>query len=428
MRAAWVARLEKRRPRARAFVPRASVAALHVSSRWPRASALVRAAVVVLGCTLEATSARAQAPAPTSAAAPSVPRRVVEVVFAGPDDASLDDTVRELLDRLGLAMESRGTSHFDTDDATFRSTSRPSLLARVGIDLRDRDVAVATVVDGRTGDVAVRRSLRRDSSAAVMREELALVVQSAVDPMMLAERDRAAAEAHPSSPPAAPASPEPPPPRSSPAPSTAASSRDVAESATESSSPLALDLSTMAGAGAFASGAGPIARAGGGAALVWRRGVRPSLGVSAHYVFPFETGSDVALAHVGIASLRAAAAIEVYGSQAFALDAAAGFGADILHVEPRSNALPASYLGPPTSRVDPVATASVTGHLSIGSGTSLSLMIAADVDMASRHWVVDSGDLHEDAFAPSRLRPLAMLGFTFTPFGESRFGTREASR
>jgi len=71
----------------------------------------------------------------------------------------------------------------------------------------------------------------------------------------------------------------------------------------------------------------------------------------------------------------------------------------------------------------------VTGHLAIGSGTSLSLMIASDVDLTSRQWVVDSGDgTHVDAFAPSRVRPLAMLGFTFTAFGDGRFAARQGAR
>jgi hypothetical protein len=184
----------------------------------------------------------------------------------------------------------------------------------------------------------------------------------------------------------------------------------------------------MAGAGSFASGAGVVARAGGGAALVWRRGLRPSIGLSAHYVFPFETGSDVALAHVGVASFRSTAALEVYGSPSFALDVAAGGGLDLLRVEPRSNVLPADRLGASTNRIDPVATASVTGHLSIAAGTALSLMLATDVDLTSRRWVVEGGREREEAFAPSRLRPMAMLGFTFTALGEGRFAAREAPR
>jgi hypothetical protein len=215
-----------------------------------------------------------------------------------------------------------------------------------------------------------------------------------------------------------------------PAPADAPPPRDVAQTSQESSrSQLALDLSTMAGAGSYAPGAGVVARAGGGAALVWRRGVRPSIGLAAHYVFPFETGPEkVALAHVGVASFRGAAALEVYGSTSFALDVAAGGGVDVLHVEPRSNVLPADRLGASTSRVDPIASAAVTGHLAIGAGTALSLMLAADVDLSSRRWVVDGDGQRSEAFAPSRVRPMAMLGFTFTALGDGRFAAREPAR
>jgi hypothetical protein len=156
--------------------------------------------------------------------------------------------------------------------------------------------------------------------------------------------------------------------------------------------------------------------------------VRPSIGLAAHYVFPFETGSEVALAHVGVASFRGAAGLEVYGSSVFALDVGAGGGIDVLRVEPRSNALPADRLGDSTGRIDPIATASITGHLAIGAGTALSLMLAADVDLASRHWVVEGAGPPMDAFAPSRVRPLALIGFTFTAAGDARFAARESAR
>ncbi len=398
-------------------------------------------------CVVGESEARAQeatgaAPAPAPAPASAAPsRRVVEVLVAGggADAASLEDTIRELLGRLTLVMESQSVGHVDADDPSFRSTARPSLLARVGIDLRARDVAVITIVDGRTGDVTMRRSVRRDGSPAVVREEVAHVVQAAVDPMLLTERDRAAAPPPPPPPAPPPPQPAPPPvaepvaePAPVPAPGAPASNappgRDRVAGAPDGRAPLALDLSTMAGAGSFASGAGAVARAGGGAALVWRHGLRPSVGLAAQYVFPFETGSDVALAHVGVASFRGALGLELYGSSMFAIDVGAGGGVDLLQVEPRSNALPADRLGPPTGRVDPIASASITGHLAIGAGTALSLMLASDVDLASRHWVVAGGGAPVEAFAPSRVRPLAMIGFTFTAVGDPRFATREPAR
>jgi hypothetical protein len=406
----------------------------HGACRARASAASVCAVVVALAITHACGEGEREAFAQEAVSPPA--RRVVEVLVAGggTDAASLDDTVRELLGRLTLVMESQSVGHIDADDATFRSTARPSLLARVGVDLRAHDVAVITIVDGRTGEVTVRRSIRRDGPAAVVREEVAHVVQAAVDPMLLAERDRASAAPPP---PPAPAPAPAPEPVAEPAmppviPALDASpgrDRDRAAGAPEGHAPVALDLSTMAGVGSFASGAGAVARAGGGAALVWRRGVRPSIGLAAQYVFPFETGSDLALAHVGVASFRGLAGLEVYGSSTVAIDLGAGAGIDVLQVEPRSNALPSDRLGAPTGRIDPILAAAVTGHLAIGAGTALSLMLATDVDLASRHWVVEGGGRQPmDAFAPARVRPLAMIGFTFTAVGDPRFAAREPSR
>ena len=364
-------------------------------------------------------AARAQQDALT--ATPS--RRIVEVhvAGAGSDAASLDDTMRELLGRLALVMESQAVRRIDPNDASFRSTARPSMLARVGIDLRARDTAVVTIVDGRTGDVSVHRNVRRDGSPAVVREELAHVVQAAIDPMVVIERDRANAAVPPPPPPPAPAAAPP---------SEASPPRDVASVTAEGSrSPVALDLSTSAGAGAYASGAGIVPRAGGAATLVYRRGVQPSVGVSAHYLFPFDTRSDVVLAHVGVASVRGMLGAQIFGKSALAIDVVAGGGVDALRVEARSNVLPSGRLGAATSRVNPVATFGAAFHLSMAAGTSLSLMLGADVDLASRRWVLESdAGLRTEAFVPSRLRPSAMLGFTFTALGDSRFASREASR
>ena len=401
---------------------------------WGSRSPAVALAVAIANVTVIAAAhdaaAQTAAPAP---AQPTAARRIVEVHVAGAsnDASSLDDTLRELLGRLTLVMESQSVTRLDTDDASFRSTARPSMLARVGIDMRATDVAVVTIVDGRTGDVTLKRSLRRDGPPAVVREEIAHVVQAAIEPMVLAERDRANTPVPapaPPPPPAPPPEPTPPPPEPTPTPIAEPTPRDAVTPAPGARSPLALDIATVAGAGAVASGAGVVARAGGGATLVYRRSVRPSIGLSAQYVFPFEAGSEVALAHVGAASFRAMGGLEIFGSPSFAVDVGAGGGVDLFSVEPRSNALPSDRLGMSTTRADPVATAAITGHLAIGAGTALSLMIAADIDFASPHWVVVSDGAVSDAFAPSRVRPLAMLGFTFTAVGDSRFMPKEPAR
>ena len=356
----------------------------------------------------------------------------MHVAGASSDATSLDDTLRELLGRLTLVMESQSVARLDTEDASFRSTARPSMLARVGIDLRANDVAVVTIVDGRTGDVTLERSLRRDGPPPVVREEIAHVVQAAIEPMVLAERDRASGPvpAPPPPPPPPPPETKPPPPEPTPAPTLIAepTPRDAVTPPPGARSPLALDIATVAGAGGVAPGAGVVARAGGGATLVYRRSVRPSIGLSAHYVFPFESRLGGRARARRRRVVPRDGGLEVFGSPLFAVDVGAGGGVDLFSVEPRSNALPSDRLGMSTTRADPVATAAITGHLAIGAGTALSLLLAADVDFASPHWVVVSDGGVSDAFAPSRVRPLAMLGFTFTAVGDSRFTAKELAR
>lgn len=396
--------------------------------------AMALGVVTVIG--LAADSARAQ-----QGALPRVPsRRIVEVhvAGAGSDAASLDDTMRELLGRLTLIMESQAALRIDPDDASFREAARPSMLARVGIDLRARDAAIITIVDGRTGAVSVRRSVSRDGPPAVLREEIAHVVQAAIDPLVILERDRANAAAvaeppPPEPPPDAPsvqaAVPAAPPPAAPVAPTDAPPPRDAAANREGSRSPFALDLSTSAGAGAYASGVGIVPRAGGAAMLVYRRGVRPSIGVSAHYLFPFDTASDVVVAHVGVVAVRGVLGAQVFGRGALALDVMAGAGVDALRVEGRSNVLPSVRLGSATSRVGAVAVFGAVGYWAIGAGTSLSLMVGADVDPSSRRWVLESdAGSRSAAFVPSRIRPSALLGFTFTALGEARFAARETTR
>lgn len=398
-----------------------------------------RSAAVALAIAVSAIATEREAHAQDStAAAPS--RRIVEVYVAGAgaEGPELEDTVRELLGRLLVVTEAQLVSSIDVDGASFRSTSRPSLLARVGIDLRAPDAAVVTVVDGRTGDVTSRRSLRREGPSAVIREELAHVVRGAIDPMVLLERERANAASAPrpappaTSPPPAPVAPpaEPAAVVAAPAATSPPLDRDAVAPEPSSPSAFALDLSTVAGAGAYAPGTGVVPRAGGGAAVIWRRGVRPALGVSGHYIFPFEAGSQPAVAHVSAAALRAMGSLEPIATRSFSIELAAGAGLDVVGVEARSNVLPADRLASPTSRADPVLATAVAGHVAIGGGAAVSLMLAVDVDLMSRRWVVevDGGGPRTDTFAPSRLRPLAMLGFTFTAFGESRFAAPGGAR
>ena len=399
------------------------------------ATIAIASAVVLIGSIASEGEARAQAaPAPAASQAPA--RRIVEVLVAGggADASSLDDTVRELLGRLTLVMESQSVARIDADDASFRSTSRPSLLARVGIDLRSRDVAQVTVVDGRTGDITLRRTLRRDGPPAVVREELAHVVQSAIDPMVLTERDRATAPPPPPppppAPPAAPApAPEPEPaPAPAPPPAPVAADRDVGARPAEGSSPLALDLAT--GPAPAPSRAAPGSSRARAAAPTWSgaaASVPPSVlprTMSSRSTRAPRSRSRTSACWPSGPPRRSRSAVAPR-LRSTSLRAAAW-------TRSTSRRAPTSF--PPIARLRHHAYQSRRHRRRDGSSRDrirhlASLTIASDVDLTSRQWVVASGDgTQVDAFAPSRVRPLVMLGFTFTAFGDGRFAARQVAR
>ncbi len=394
-----------------------------------RVARAVRLALAIGVAVLE--SARQERPASAQLGASARARRTVEVRVAGRDGSRLEDSLRELLGRLALLMESRQSFGSEPERAATPGTWGPSLLARVTVDLRDPARAVVSVVDGATGSVSLHRTVGRNASASVESEELAHIVQAALEPMLLRERDVALeveAQAGISAPTATvPVSP-----------ALLASRRlnptshvplDVlVPPAPSLPSAWALELSPEAGVSSYARGAGVIARMGCDIGLVHRRGLRPSIHGSAHYVVPFEVGSEVVRAHVSVSAFRAAVALELIQRASFALDVAAGVGVDALTVEPRSDVLPVGRLAAATSRLDPLALTKAVAHIPLTRGTALSLSVGADIDLASRRWIVASDrGLVSDVFLPSRIRLMTMLGITFAALGDAVFGPREAA-
>jgi hypothetical protein len=341
---------------------------------------------------LLATNARGQA-----AAASAV---VVNVVGAGDSQAALEGSLRELLARLHLEMNP--------------ADARPeSVLARVQIDLTSPAQAIVLVTDGHTGEVRAHRVIPRDASAAITREEIAHAVQSAVESARYIEERAAAAPAP------APAPPPPPP-----VVIPAVIPREAAPQAVHSPSWFALDITTLAGAGPFASGAGPAVRVGGGALASSRGFLRPSLAVTAFYTVPFQAEASPVGSYANLASIRAVPSIEVLHSSWFALDVGAGGGIDVLSVQPRTATLPSGYLNAPTSRVDPIVSGVVTARVALAAGVVFVVAADADVDLISRHYVVDQGASQSDVFAPWSVRPTIFAGLAFTAIGEGLFAKR----
>jgi hypothetical protein len=363
-----------------------------------RATALVAA---LTAASLVSTAARAQAPGdaspPPAAATPAEGTVVVSV--SGPDDAELRDSIRELLARLHLDLAAEAGA---------------GCVARVQIDLSSSSDALLVVTDGATSAILLRRSIPRDASPAIVREEIAHAVQSAVESALLAARDRAAQP---------PPSPPTPPPERSPVLALPPPPEPVKEQPSPPArpSPFGLELMTLAGVGPIADGSGPDARLGLGAIATSSGFLRPSFALSFLYAVPFDTGTVELTSHTSIVSLRALAAIGLLHARFIAVDLGAGGGFDVVTVAPRSTNLPASTLADQTTRTDAMLSAMATAHLGLATGVVLLVSAGVDVDLDSRQYVLSQGNTETDVLAPWRVRPMVLLGFGFTALGDGQF-------
>lgn len=367
------------------------------------------------------TITRAASAQPASAS--PAPRRVVAVSItggAGDDARVLEETIRELLSRLQLMMVGKGV--------LAPSVSASSLLASVDIDLGapSANGAAHLVVKSASGSTVIDRTVARDSTAAIQREQIAHAVRGAAEAEILADEDRVAGRAPPiptppPSPPVASTEPPPPPPPSLP---VVTETQPLANEKPLPSPPrgsaFALDLATYGGAGLFADDVGPVARIGGSAALAYRRGLRPSLGLGLFYAFPFESGTSALTSRAHIVSLRLMPAIEVLRRSRFGIDVGVGGGVDFLSVDPSSDTINGQYLKDSTTRADPIVGANVTARILLASDVEVTLSALADVDLTTRRYVFEDRGQRSDVLMPWTLRPVLLAGFSFTAIGESR--------
>jgi hypothetical protein len=349
--------------------------------------------------------------------ADSAPAHAVDVtIVAGGEEADpLMDTVRELFGRLGLSVSGHLVANPEqTPDGGPRS---PGL--SVQIDLASRYDALIVVRSDRT---EVRRTISRDASPSIVREEIADAVRSAVESQLLSDEARAAAP-----PPAPIATNAPPPLRAPPVLEAPAPSADDRW--------FALDLTTLAGLGYVAPGPLVSARVGGGVVLGSRRGHRPSVTVTGSYLVPFTSSlnngssSPNVTSSTDMVSFRAIPAIEVLHTSSIALHVGAGGGVDAIALG-HTTTQPAPPLkimneGDQT-KVDPILTAQATVDVGLTPGVAFTLMVGSDLDLRALRYVVQDQGAEQPLLVPNQVRPFALGGFTFTAVGAGLFAPRSA--
>jgi len=338
----------------------------------------------------------------------------VDVTLIGGGDVdSLLDTIRELVGRLGLTL----TPHVAKTAADVAPA--PSARVVVEIDFTAPGEIVLSVRSD-AAHAAGRRRIARDGSASVVREEVADAVRSMVEAQLMS------GEAPDTGP--APSETAEPPPAPPPPPPTREQAPEAPPPVPQAARTFAIDLTTFAGVGPFAGNVSVLGRLGGGIVLASRRGLRPSLALTGEGSLPFESSADAVVAHTTIESARAVAAIEILRSSSWlAIDVGVGFGFDLVSVDSTSNLANANTYAP--TKADAMVGASISANLALTPGVVLTLTALGDVDLASHRYVVEigtaPGSAQDQLFAPWAVRPAAVLGFTFTTFGEGRFASRD---
>jgi|HubBroStandDraft_5_1064220.scaffolds.fasta_scaffold133421_1 hypothetical protein len=375
-----------------------------------RGRTVVTAVLMACGC---ARSALAQMPqrgsVPDASPAPDPSHdstRTVDVtIVAGGDDTDpLLGTVRELLGRLGLGVNPHLVAVGSPGSEAGGPPSGPSGLS-VWIDLASRYEA-RTIV--RRGSTEVRRTIARDSSPAIVREEIGEAVRSGVEAELLTD---------------APTTPTPPVASAAPpAPSPVAAETSMPLAASDRW--FALDLTIFAGGGPVAGNSAVVTRIGGGAVIGSRRRLRPSLTVTAAYFVPFSTALSGVMMETTFVSVRAVPAIEIVHTSWLGVNVGVGGGVDVISVNPSaSSSATGIRFTPPASRVDPILTALATAYMALAPGVAFTVVVGTDVDFVPPEYRV-GGAQGGDILTPWRVQPLALAGFTFTAVGKELFAAR----
>jgi len=321
-------------------------------------------------------------------------RVVLTITGDGEGQPALAASTRELLSRLGLAVE-------DSDD--------PAALAKVSMELGSGECTLS--VTDASGRLAFFRRLARGGSTSLLVESAAHVVQSAVEELVLAsERPPPRTELPPPSPPPPPPTievparvPPPPPPER-----------------------VGIDLSAFLGARLF--GGASVSFSGGlSVALAARLGsFRPSVALSAAWqpLGPISTevqpeGQTQSVQLDGqVVSARLVPSLDLFRGRTWSLELGVGGGADIFVVSARLVGLPLRG-EPPRAHVGvaPVATVQLTARFAVARSADLFVRLGLDADPAPLRFVADFGPDREPVYQPMLLRPTLVFGFSLSPIG-----------
>lgn len=287
------------------------------------------------------------------------------------------ESLHELAARLGVDLAPEGAS--------------PEPFARVSVELDGREAVEITIVDARGQELA-RRSLPRQPSLEVLREEIAVIVSDALEAALAARRPEARPPPAPA-PPAAQREPSGPGPRLDATIFFAARSRDAS--------------------GSFVPGAGL------GLRLVAPGApFQPSLGLTGEVAMPYDVNRKGVELRVSPYALRLRPSLSLPIKKSLSLEGSVGFGLDVVRVTPRGQDDDLVARAPST-KASPIVAPSLGLRLPIG-GADLSVSAGVDIDLAPRRYVVADPKGPGVALEPFALRPTLTLTIGLPLLGGAR--------
>jgi hypothetical protein len=323
-------------------------------------------------------------------------RAAVEVRIApgGEGEERLRTVLDELLSRLPVHVSYSVESAVNPHEIVTPVSGAPAAVARVWVDLRSTKRATIYLVDERWERVLIRHVRVRDRTGEVTREEVAHIIEAAVEALLDgAQLGVTREEAHRELGLTTPERVAAPPP-----------------------TPKPVERAHV-GIGAFYelqtwSFDEPLFH-GPGVALYGDTGssnLRLGLWLSTQLRLPVEIEREPIGLHVQSGNFRLLGSLKVPISSKIWFRAGLGGGLDFVDIEPRVEENPSFRADPARLTLVPIARSMVFVGYALGERANAFLSLAADLDLIKTRYFVQRGESSETVFAPWRLRPALVVG------------------
>ena len=352
--------------------------------------------MLALLCTRERT-AMAEGPA-----GDALPRHVEVKMVANVEDRALKEVLTELLDRLQVTTRFSMVSDLETEEMWTPHPGAPAAVARAWIDLREPGVVTLYLTGDQQDRVLVRQVPLVRRLDEVAREEIAHIVEAAVDELLRGGQIGVVKKHAPELPPSVnlpPPQPEP---------------------------PLRLDMGFGYAAQAWHGERGPLHGPAAFVSLATTRGVwRPGAALSGELRFPESFDGKgtppVSMTLDSHPAVRLLFVLDRSLTSRWMARGGIGGGFDWVNVTPSvtpSSAAPDNRVAlQPGTRVIPMLRALALARYAFAAKSELFFGLAADIDVQDTDFVAETKELDGSTtptsiFRPSWIRPMALIGIT----------------